>query len=63
MQATYCEKVLIVKFLLEHGAEVNLRDKDGLTALHYVMLENNRNKTELTRILIVWIYIFVLLIK
>jgi len=38
MQATYCEKVLIVKFLLEHGAEVNLRDKDGLVSLYFVTI-------------------------
>ncbi len=37
----------IVKLLLEHGAEVNVRDKKGLTPLHYAAMEGNLETVKL----------------
>ncbi|XP_034027534.1 ankyrin repeat and SAM domain-containing protein 6-like [Thalassophryne amazonica] len=50
MQATYHGNKDIVKYLLNQGADVNLRAKNGYTAFDLVMLLNNPD-TELVRLL------------
>ncbi|XP_078054004.1 ankyrin repeat and SAM domain-containing protein 6 [Mustelus asterias] len=50
MQATYHGSKEVVKYLLNQGADVNLRAKNGVTAFDLVMLLNDPD-TELVRLL------------
>jgi len=50
MQATYYDQTEIAKYLIKRGANVNLRAKNGVTALDMAMLIN-LNDTELFRML------------
>jgi len=55
MWAVFCGKVKSINFLLEQDANLNLRDKDGWTALHIVIYStkiDNNLKLEITRILV-----------
>ena len=33
--AMYCESVDVVAYLVDHGADVNIRDEEGVCELHY----------------------------
>ena len=37
MTASEVNDLTVIKFLLEHGADVHLKDKNGLTSLHYAV--------------------------
>ena len=39
MTASEVNDLTVIKFLLEHGADVHLKDKNGLTSLHYAVIE------------------------
>ena len=39
MTASEVNDLTVIKFLLEHGADVHLKDKNGLTCLHYAVID------------------------
>ena len=39
MTASEVNDLTVIKFLLEHGADVHLKDKNGLTSLHYAVID------------------------
>lgn len=36
--ALYCESVDVVAYLVDHGADVNIRDEEGVCELHTLLL-------------------------